>query len=60
MKCPVRKRKTAADEVADRKETRRKRRPYEPPRVKVYDATASILGPLASPTADGASGAFRP
>lgn len=47
---------TAAREI----ESEQQRRPYQPPRITVFDTTTSVLGPLASPTADGASGAFRP
>jgi hypothetical protein len=36
------------------------RRPYQPPRIVVFDATKSILGPTISPRPDGASGSFRP
>jgi hypothetical protein len=60
MKRPIRKPETSADEAARREEKKPCRRPYEPPRVNVHNAKTAILGPLASPTLDGASGSFRP
>lgn len=50
----------AGKESARETESEQQRRPYQPPRVTVFDTTTSVLGPLASPTADGASSAFRP
>jgi hypothetical protein len=51
---------TVTQPPADRQKNERSRRPYEPPRITGFDIAKSILGPAISPTADGASGTFRP